>query len=132
MTLILVLIVTGYYISQTTHVRNPDNQLKTSTSVSTHIRVSQTISTESQGKKKEETMIISRGSTALDLLKKISKVQMKGEGANAFITSINGRAADDIKKEFWAFYINGKQAEVGAGSYVLKDNDKIEWKLETY
>lgn len=75
---------------------------------------------------------IEGGKTALDLLRKTTQVEMQGEGENAFVTSINGRLADQSKKEFWAFYVNGKPAQVGAGSYILKAEDKIEWKLETY
>ena len=61
-----------------------------------------------------------------------NKVMMKGEKEMAFVTSINDRLADDSKHEFWAFYVNGKQAEVGAGSYIVKQGDTIEWKIETY
>jgi hypothetical protein len=70
--------------------------------------------------------------TALVLLQKTHKITISGEGVNAFVTSIDGLVADSIKKQFWAFYINGKQAMVGAGSYYLQPNDKIEWKIETY
>lgn len=70
--------------------------------------------------------------TALDLTNEKAKIVTKGEGANAYVVEINGKSADDSKKEFWAFYVNGKQAEVGAGSYKLKDGDKIEWKIEKY
>lgn len=72
------------------------------------------------------------GSTALDYLKNQTKVLTKGENTNAYVVSINGREADADKKEFWSFYVNGKMAEVGAGSYELKRGDKIEWKIETY
>lgn len=70
--------------------------------------------------------------TALDLTKEKAKVVTKGEGANAYVTEINGQEALNSKKEYWALYINGKLAEVGAGSYQLKDGDKIEWKIEKY
>lgn len=75
---------------------------------------------------------IKKGKTALDLLKENEKIVKRGDGKNAFITSINNRVANNSKKEFWAFYINNKYAEVGAGSYVLKSLDKIEWKIQTY
>ena len=75
---------------------------------------------------------VEEGTTALDLLKETTKVTTKGEGENAFVVEINGRKADETKKEFWAFYINGKMSAVGAGSYKLKNNDKIEWKIENY
>ena len=91
------------------------------------ITVSQSIN-----KQQSKTTSIKDGATALDLLRKTATIETKGEGANAFVTTINGRAADSSKKEYWAFYIDGKLAEVGAGSYKLKDKDKLKWKLETY
>lgn len=72
------------------------------------------------------------GDTALDLLKKTGAIKTKGEGKNAFVVQINNKKADEKNKEFWAFYVNGKMAEVGAGSYQLKNNDQVEWKLEKF
>lgn len=73
------------------------------------------------------------GKTALELLKaKDPQAQTKGEGANAFVTTINGYTASDTRKEYWALYVNGKLSEVGAGSYATKTGDQIEWKLATY
>ena len=40
--------------------------------------------------------------------------------------------AEESKKEYWAFYINGKMANVGAADYQTKEGDKIEWKIEKY
>lgn len=70
--------------------------------------------------------------TALDLLKQSTDVVTKGEKENAYVTEISGRTAEETKKEFWSFYINGKMSAVGAGSYLLKNGDKIEWKIENY
>lgn len=75
---------------------------------------------------------IEEGKTALDLLQQSSEVKTKGEKENAYVIEINGKKADDAKKEFWSLYINGTIAPVGAGSYVLKNGDSIEWKIETY
>ena len=72
------------------------------------------------------------GKTTLDLTKEKTSVKMKGEGVNAYLTEINSQKALNSKKEYWAFYVNGKMAEVGAGSYKLKEGDKIEWKIEKY
>ncbi|WP_425956895.1 DUF4430 domain-containing protein [Xylanimonas sp. McL0601] len=73
------------------------------------------------------------GKTALELLLQLDPTATAdGEGANAFVTSIGGRKADQSKNEFWAFYVNGKQAQVGAGSYTMTDGDEITWKLETF
>ncbi len=70
--------------------------------------------------------------TALDLLRKHPGVTMKGEGINAYVVGINGIMASEKNKEFWAMNVNSKMAEVGAGSYLLKDGDKIEWKIQKY
>ena len=80
----------------------------------------------------EQTIEIEPNKTALDLLNRTNKIETNGTGKNAFITKINSREADNTKHEFWAFYVNGKQAQVGAGSYILHQSDKIEWKIETY
>lgn len=75
---------------------------------------------------------VGNSATALELLQKTTTMTIQGEGINAYITAINGRKADVSKKEYWAFYINGKLSSVGAGSYQLRPNDQIEWKIETY
>jgi len=49
----------------------------------------------------------------------------------AFVTGIGGVAADPAG-EFWALYVNGEMAQVGAGSLVTETGDEITWKLETY
>lgn len=92
--------------------------------------VSQKIIYNNQADKKE--ISIEEGKTALDALKKSADIESKGEGENAFVVEINGIKPDEKKKEFWAFFVNGKEASVGAGSYKLKYGDQIEWKLSTY
>lgn len=69
------------------------------------------------------------GKTALELLKGAVTIETQGEGEMAFVTTINGYKPD-VTAEFWAFYVNDKQAEVGAGSYITKSTDMIEWRLE--
>lgn len=84
------------------------------------------------GKKNQSPIRIKIGSTALRLLISTHKIVVKGEKENAFVTAIDGKVASVVDKEFWSFYVNGKQAQVGAGSYFVKNNDTIEWKIETY
>lgn len=74
------------------------------------------------------------GVSALALLRAATNdhFKAKGSGKNAFVTSIDGVTADNSKHQYWAFYVNGKLAQVGAGAYVTKDGDEIKWKLETY
>lgn len=67
---------------------------------------------------------------ALQLLEQRAKSIKKN--VSGLVISINGRDADERKKEFWAFYVNGKMAEVGPAEYVTKDGDEVEWKIEKY
>ena len=69
------------------------------------------------------------GKNALELLKVGNKVETKSFGsAGEFVESINGIKPDT--QHFWKFFINGKSASVGAGNYVTKSSDVLEWKLD--
>jgi hypothetical protein len=68
--------------------------------------------------------------TALEFLNSKFKVETKTfSGVGEYVVAING-LTETTGKNFWAFYVNGKQAKVGAGDYVLQAGDKVEWKLE--
>lgn len=70
-----------------------------------------------------------QGQTALTLLKAKYDVNTKTyKGLGEQVISIDGVKPDS--KHFWAFYVNGKLAAVGAGSYKTKRGDNITWKLE--
>jgi hypothetical protein len=70
------------------------------------------------------------GRTALDLLLKADpSAVVEGEGEMAFVTSVGGRDADP-DTEFWALYVDGEPAQVGAGSLETKSGQTITWKLE--
>lgn len=69
------------------------------------------------------------GKDALFLLRQKAIVQQDKSG---LVNSIDGRKTDAGKREYWAFYVNGKLAPVGAADYVTKTQDKIEWKIERY
>lgn len=71
------------------------------------------------------------GKTALQLLmdKFPGQVSMKSFPAGELIEVINGAKAE-VNKTYWAFYVNGKYSNVGAGAYQTKKDDVIEWRLE--
>jgi uncharacterized membrane protein len=69
------------------------------------------------------------GVDALSLLKKKTSVEQDESG---LVVVINNRKADEKKREFWAFYVNGKLSQVGPAEYVTKNKDAIEWKIENY
>ena len=130
--LIIFLILTGltlfyFWAALTNYSVIPEQ----SANINNKITVSQKISVDKNAKSFEKYQI-DAGKTDLDLLKQSESIQTKGEKENAFVTEINGRRATETQKEYWSMYINGKISLVGAGSYKLKNGDKIEWKIETY
>ena len=69
------------------------------------------------------------GQRALDILKGSHLVETKNfAGVGEYVSAIDGTYSDG--GHFWAFYVNTKQADVGAGDYITKDGDVIVWKLE--
>lgn len=69
------------------------------------------------------------GKDALTILKQKFLVSQDNSG---IINVIAGKKADATKREYWAFYINGKIANVGPADYKTKNTDLIEWKIEKY
>ncbi|MBI5466716.1 MAG: DUF4430 domain-containing protein [Candidatus Kerfeldbacteria bacterium] len=67
------------------------------------------------------------GKNALELLQSNHTVDVSAQG---FVNAIDDRQPAD--RQFWAYYVNGKQADVGAKEYQTKNGDQIEWKLESY
>lgn len=70
----------------------------------------------------------SEGKTLMDEVKSVANVKEE----NGFITGIDNLVANPDKKEFIAIYINGEMAQVGADSLILKNGDKVEFKLEKW
>jgi hypothetical protein len=68
------------------------------------------------------------GKTALALLEQHAKVQTKSSSLGEYVVSINGN--DGGGEKYWLFYVNGKEAQVGAGAYVTHTGDVIQWKLQ--
>jgi hypothetical protein len=69
------------------------------------------------------------GVDALTLLKEKTAVEQDKSG---MVVSINGRKADNEKREFWGFYVNGEMAQVGSADFKTKNSDVINWKIENY
>lgn len=69
------------------------------------------------------------GKSALELLHEHASYEQEASG---LIHTIDGRKTDNKRREYWAFYVNGKLAPVGPAEYQTKAGDKIEWKIEKY
>lgn len=72
------------------------------------------------------------GMTAMTLLEQNAEVEFSGTGEMSFVNGINSVVADATKNQYWAFSVNGEDANVGAGSYITKDTDIITWKLSSF
>jgi hypothetical protein len=68
------------------------------------------------------------GKTAMAVLKEKYTVETKTYSFGDSVESINGLKSD--AGHYWAFYVNGVAAEVGADAYQSKSTDTIEWRYE--
>lgn len=68
------------------------------------------------------------GKNALELLRASHRVETKSFDFGEMVQSIDGVKAPAT--HFWAFYVNGNLAEVGAAEYQTKGDETISWKLQ--
>lgn len=66
--------------------------------------------------------------TALELLKANADAKTETSSLGEYVTAINGNDGGGTK--YWLFYIDGKESVVGAGAYITKNGELIEWKLQ--
>jgi hypothetical protein len=60
-------------------------------------------------------------------------VERTGSGQQAFIKAIGGISNETVADgKFWLYYINDRQANLGADVYQLKAGEQITWKFENY
>jgi len=79
---------------------------------------------------------IKEGATLYDAMNNIQSVKENNFAFSGkeypslgfFVKEING--VKDGSGKYWLYYVNGKEASVGASVYVLKEGDIISWKQE--
>lgn len=84
---------------------------------------------------KETKAEITDDDTALSILKKVTKEQgIKIVNQNGYISIIQNIPERIMKNNDggWMFFVNGKQANVGAGSYKITDGDEIRWRYTSH
>jgi len=86
---------------------------------------------------KAETIYLTKGATALEALRRVAVVETKYfVGLGEFIESVDGLRNNPETGKYWMFYIwNEEKAEweyatVGAGSYKLRDGERIMYRYE--
>lgn len=130
---LILLVALGIYFllikSTASKINSPSNQVQTAVKNTAQLDIH-------YGDNKADDIFksipISPNETALDFTQGLTTLKTTGQGSSAFITSVNGVSADSVKSQFWELLINGKPSNVGAGSYIVKNGDKLEWKISTY
>jgi hypothetical protein len=69
------------------------------------------------------------GTDALSLLKASHNIV---QDESNLVIQIDNYRADTKKREYWAFYVNGKLSSIGPEAFKTQNSDKIEWKIDTY
>lgn len=77
----------------------------------------------------DQNISVQKGKTALQALQEIALVEAKDYSFGKFITGISG--INSSSSDYWAFYINGEYAQVGADSYVIESQVELTFKLES-
>ncbi|MEM2538494.1 MAG: DUF4430 domain-containing protein, partial [Candidatus Methanomethylicia archaeon] len=114
--LILIFIILYFYLNQT-------SILKSSELISAYIIVTKNFGKEVIIEKK---VTVTLGASALDALKMVANVETAYGGG--FVISINGIKSTYPKEPYdWFFYVNGFLAKEGASTYILSNNDFIQW-----
>ncbi|EOI01904.1 hypothetical protein UAY_01312 [Enterococcus moraviensis ATCC BAA-383] len=62
-------------------------------------------------------------------LQTVMEVNYKVEMDKDFISGIDGHMQDAAASKYWLYDVNGKQPDVGAVEYFLKDGDTVTWTL---
>lgn len=114
--LVLGLALAGAGCNLTTTVQTPSNSANQNTNTIACVAPAGSVSYTGQ-----------EGKNALELLQSGHQVDVTTEG---FVNAIDATKPGD--RQFWAFYVNCKQAEVGAKDYQTKTSDVIYWKLESF
>lgn len=93
----------------------------------------QTSTTQTEQKTESQPNTLSydgvEGKNALELLKSKAAVVTKQSAYGEYVDAINGIVGGTDGK-YWAFYVNGTMAQVGAADYKTKNGDKVTWKFE--
>lgn len=70
------------------------------------------------------------GETSLDQLKReVDSIVTKQSDYGEYVDTIEGYIGGTDGK-YWSFYVDGTMSAVGAGSYIQKGGETIQWKFQ--
>lgn len=92
------------------------------------------------GRKRTATVPWREGMTALDVLVATqdgatpTKVERRGEGATAFVESIDGvqNGGGGKSDRNWLYKVNGRLSPAGAGTVVVRGGDRVLWQYAVW
>lgn len=112
-----------------------DQEIKTEEVEQIEVTLSVTIPEEVEAITSIEPFIVSadKEDTIIDVTKKTDiELDMNGTGENAYVEGINGLSAfDEGPESGWLVKVNDEFIDVGPGSYVVTEDDAIEWLYTT-
>ncbi len=77
------------------------------------------------------TITVQTGKTALEILDSTATITTSKSSYGVLVESVNGYK-NGTDNKYWTYMINGKEAPIGAGEYIVKNGDIIEWKFTSY
>lgn len=91
-----------------------------------------TVAVESKTQTTTRSTFSYKGKNGVDALTLLKENAMITQDKSGLVIEIDNKQADSKKREYWAFYVNGKLAPVGPADYKTKDTDLIKWTIEKY
>lgn len=132
-TLILGLLFFGFwYLSRLSRTQTPNisTPIPSSNSI-TKFQIEQKIDFGGLSPQEIKEVEVIEGESVFDVISKNAQIEFKEYSFGKLIESING-VKNETDNKYWIFYINSEESKVGATEYLLKPNDKIEWRFKAY
>ena len=76
---------------------------------------------------------IKNGETAFSILRRAAQAQKIVLKYDQYSFGVFVKQIGDLQgggDKYWMFYVNGQLANVGCSEYILKPNDRVEWRFE--
>lgn len=114
----------------------PESRLPQNSEESVKNEVSFSIFFEEGNSRVFDSIPLDNGASVFDVLRKISEennmpLEYKdyGESMGVMIQSIDGLENNfEKEKKYWQYWVNEEYSKEGASSYILENNDSVEWR----
>jgi len=125
--LISLVLLSGCTSKEADSTDNSSAEAKVSSSEKMEKKASITL-LDGENELSKEEVSFKDGQKLFDVLKENYELEDK----DGMITSIDGHAQDAKNNKYWVFTINDEEVNSGAKDVVLKNNDRVVFKLEQF